>query len=76
MKIQMDMTDIRKFLAAYCPQKMQRSGDRFRILFGQRQIVLGHTELTLKTEVDLGNFKGDLNGKLTDNGAEISVELK
>lgn len=76
MKIQMDAADIEKLLAAYCPQKIQHSGDTFRIRFGQRQIVLGHTELTLKTELDLGNIKGDLNGKLTGNRAEISVGLK
>lgn len=76
MKIQMDAADIEKLLAAYCPQKIQHSGDKFRIHFGQRQIVLGHTELTLKTELDLGNLKGDLNGKLSGNGAEISMGLK
>ena len=76
IKIQMDTVDIEKLLAVYCPQMVQHTGSKFLIRFGEKQIVLGDTELVLKTEVEYDKLKGDLNCKLYSNGAEISVGLK
>lgn len=76
IKIQMDTVDIEKLLAAYCPQMVQHTGSKFLIRFGKKQIVLGDTELALKTEVEYDKLKGDLNCKLCGSDAEISIGLK
>ncbi len=76
MKIQMDTADIEKLLTAYCPRMVQHSGNKYLIRFGEKQFVLGDTELVLKTEVEHGKFKGNLNCKLCNSGAEISIGLK
>lgn len=72
----MDTVDIEKLLVAYCPQMVQHTDNKFLIRFGKKQIVLGDTELALKTEVEYDKLKGDLNCKLCGSGAEISIGLK
>lgn len=76
MKIQMDAADIEKLLTAYCPQIVQHTGNKYLIRFGEKQFMLGDTELLLKTEVEYDKLKGDLNCKLCGSGAEISIGLK
>lgn len=76
IKIQMNTVDIEKLLTAYCPQMVQHTGSKFLIRFGKKQIVLGDTELVLKTEVEYDKLKGNLNCKLCGCGAEISIGLK
>ena len=72
----MDTVDIGKLLVAYCPQMVQHTDNKFLIRFGEKQFVLGDTELALKTEVEYDKLKGDLNCKLCGSGAEISIGLK
>lgn len=76
IKIQMDTVDIEKLLTAYCPQMVQHTGNTFLICFGEKQFVLGDTELVLKTDVEYDKLKGNLNCKLCGSGAEISIGLK
>ena len=76
IKIQMDTMDIEKLLTAYCPRMVQHTGNKYLIRFGEKQFMLGDTELLLKTQVEYVKLKGDLNCKLCGSGAEISIGLK
>lgn len=76
MKLQMDTADIEKLLTAYCSRMVQHSGNKYLIRFGEKQFVLGDTELVLKTDVEYDKLKGNLNCKLCSSGAEISIGLK
>ena len=76
IKIQMDTADIEKLLTAYCPRMVQHSGNKYLIRFGEKQFVLGDTELVLKTDVEYDKLKSNLNCKLCSSGAEISIGLK
>ena len=76
MKITLDNNDAGKVLATFCPKIARYEKGAYRLQIKGKPLVLGQTDLSLRSRVQYQNISGDLSLKLNGSGVAITLDLQ
>ena len=76
MKITLDNNDAGKVLATFCPKIARYEKGTYRLQIKEQPLVLGQTDLSLRSRVQYQNLSGNLALKLDGTGVTIDIDLQ